>query len=200
MTNRFCRTDEQPAFYHGYEFIRGNKLGCIKTNPAVTERIAKDNLKGVIHPRYLPMLIPPKPWVGVKDGAYLFSQASIMRFKDSVEQEKYLKEAVAQGNIELVMEGLNVLGRTPWRINKKVFDVVLRAWNSGDRVGKMPPATFDEAPPEPPAEDADLRAKAQYTEQKKAWEQAAANNHSERCSVNYKIEIARVVSVPLLAN
>ena len=68
--------DTQPAFYHGYEFVRGSKLGVIKVNTAVSERIAKDSVGGVVHPRLLPMLIPPRPWVGPNDGAYLFSKGS----------------------------------------------------------------------------------------------------------------------------
>ncbi|KAJ2915358.1 hypothetical protein MD484_g5087, partial [Candolleomyces efflorescens] len=184
--------DTQPAFYHGYEFVRGSKLGVIKVNTAVSERIAKDSVGGVVHPRLLPMLIPPRPWVGPNDGAYLFSKASLMRFKDSVEQQKYLEAAVRSGNIELVMEGLNVLGRTPWKINKQVFDVVIQIWNSGERVGKIPPAQYEEPEPELPAHDTDLSARAIWQGKHKLWQQNVANNHSDRCSVNYKIEIARV--------
>lgn len=116
-----------------------------------------------------------------------------MRFKESVEQEKYLREAINGGRIELVMEGLNVLGRTPWKINKQVFDVVLDVWNTGKRLGKIPPAVYDHPEPEPPTEDSDLNTRSVYIQKRKAYEQAIANNHSDRCSVNYKIEIARTV-------
>jgi DNA-directed RNA polymerase len=117
-----------------------------------------------------------------------------MRFKDSVEQQKYLEAAIRSGNIELVMEGLNVLGRTPWKINKQVFDVVIQIWNSGERVGKIPPAQYEEPEPQPPVDDSDLSARAIWQGKHKLWQQNVANNHSDRCSVNYKIEIARVVS------
>lgn len=120
--------------------------------------------------------------------------ASLMRFKESVEQEKYLKSSIREGNIELVMEGLNVLGRTPWKINKDVFDVVLQVWNSGERLGKMPPAVWDKPEPVPPPEDADLSARSMYIHKQKMHMQNIASNHSDRCSVNYKIEIARAVS------
>ncbi|TEB18252.1 mitochondrial RNA polymerase [Coprinellus micaceus] len=180
-----------PAIYHGYEYIRGTKLGVIKVNSAVTDRLAKDPLSGTIHPRYLPMLIPPKPWVGPNEGGYLFSRASLMRFKESVEQEKYLRESIGEGRAELVMEGLNVLGRTPWRINKPVFDVVLKVWNAGERLGKVPPAVYDKPEPALPEDESDLNARSRWIEKKKLYEQAVANNHSDRCSVNYKIEIAR---------
>ena len=117
-----------------------------------------------------------------------------MRFKDSVEQEVYLREATNAGSVELVYAGLDILGSTPWKINKSVFDVVIQVWNSGARMGKLPPAVFDQ--PEPvldPAKENDMEAKSHHIGRHKLWVQLKANNHSDRCSVNYKIEIARAV-------
>lgn len=62
----------QPAFSHSYEYVRGNKLGVIKLNPAVASRMAKDPIAIVVHPKHMPMLIPPRPWKAHDDGAYLF--------------------------------------------------------------------------------------------------------------------------------
>ncbi|TFK29098.1 mitochondrial RNA polymerase [Coprinopsis marcescibilis] len=185
-------SEDHPVFYHSYEYNRGTKLGVIKVNPAISDRIANDSLHGTIHPRHLPMLIPPKPWIGASEGAYLFSKAHLMRFKEGIEQEKYLDEAIKKGNMELVMAGLNVLGRTPWQINKNIFEVVLQVWNQGERVGKLPPAVYEESEPAIPTGDQDdVRARAIYLQKHKQWQQKVAANHSERCSTNYKIEIAR---------
>lgn len=183
----------QPAFYHTYEYFRGQKLGVIRLNPVVIERLAKDRLRETLHPRHLPMLMKPKPWLGPNQGGYLYSRTSAMRFKDSAEQASYLRHASALGNVELVYAGLDVLGSTPWRINKKVFDVVLDVWNSGKRMGKLPPAIYDGPEPEvPPNMDTDIRAKTVYQQRMKAYNSDRANNHSDRCNVNYRLEIARV--------
>ncbi|KAG6877418.1 hypothetical protein C0993_007661 [Termitomyces sp. T159_Od127] len=185
-------SEVQPAFYHTYEYIRGQKLGVIRFNPVVSERFAKDKVSVAIHPRHLPMLIKPKPWLDYKTGGYLLSQNSAMRFKDSMEQQSYLKEASSKGNVELVFAGLDVLGSTPWQINRQVFDVVLEVWNAGYRVGKLPPAEYDEPEPEmPPEAETDIKVKSVYQQRMRAYLNGKANNHSERCSVNYKIEIAR---------
>jgi DNA-directed RNA polymerase, mitochondrial len=118
-----------------------------------------------------------------------------MRFKDSQEQLSYLRHASDLGNVELVYAGLDVLGSTPWKINRKVFDVVLTVWNSGERLSKLPPAVYDADPPEKPVEaDVDMKVKSVWLQRQKAYMQAKANNHSDRCNVNYKIEIARAVS------
>ncbi|KAJ8690626.1 DNA-directed RNA polymerase [Pleurotus ostreatus] len=185
-------SEVQPAFFHSYEYIRGQKLGVIRLNPVVAERIAKDGLRETLHPRHLPMLVRPKPWLNHDQGGYFYNKTSAMRFKDSVEQLAYLKHASQLGNVELVYAGLDVLGSTPWRINRPVFDVVLAVWNSGLRLGKMPPATYDEQEPERPDNyETDLRARNSYLQRQRAYAQGKANNHSDRCSVNYKIEIAR---------
>ncbi|KAA1474146.1 DNA/RNA polymerase [Dentipellis sp. KUC8613] len=185
-------SEEHPAFFHSYEYMRGHKLGVIKLNPIIAQRMAKDGLRETLHPRHMPMLTKPKPWVSHDNGGYMYNKAPVMRFKESKEQLAYIKQACEEGNIELVLAGLDVLGATPWRINRRIFDVVLEVWNSGERMGKLPPAVYDI--PEPPrSEDADTdpQARSVYLQRHRAWLQERANNHSDRCSVNYKIEIAR---------
>lgn len=65
------RTEEHPAFFHSYEYVRGQKLGVIKLNQEVASRMAKDGLRETLHPRHLPMLVKPKPWLSDEDGGYL---------------------------------------------------------------------------------------------------------------------------------
>ncbi|THH14382.1 hypothetical protein EW146_g5951 [Bondarzewia mesenterica] len=191
MTGKMV-TEEHPAFFHSYEYLRGHKLGVIKLNQVVAERLAKDGLRETLHPRHLPMLVKPKPWLSHNEGGYLYNKAQAMRFKDSQEQQTYLKHASAAGNVELVYAGLDVLGSTPWKINRRVFEVVLEVWNSGDRLAKIPPTVFDTPEPEKPEDvDTDPKVRSVYLQRQRAWLQAKANNHSERCNVNYKIEIAR---------
>lgn len=63
-------------------------------------------------------------------------------------------------------------------------------------MGKIPPAEFDGPPPEKPANaETDPHARMAYLARAKKYAQDKAANHSDRCSVNYKIEIARAVSV-----
>ncbi|EKM52814.1 uncharacterized protein PHACADRAFT_261459 [Phanerochaete carnosa HHB-10118-sp] len=185
-------TEEQPAFYHSYEYLRGQKLGVIKLNPVVADRLAKDQVRETLHPRHLPMLVRPKPWLSHDQGGYLYNKTSVMRYKDSREQQSYVREASSQGALELVYASLDVLGGTPWKINRHIFDVVLKVWNSGERLGKIPPAMYDQPEPEKPADhDTDPKAKVAYLQRHKAYMSKKANNHSDRCNTNYKIEIAR---------
>jgi DNA-directed RNA polymerase, mitochondrial len=67
--------EEQPAFLHSYEYLRGYKLGVIKLNPAVAERMVKDSIRDTMHPRHLPMLVNPKPWLSYNDGGYFYNKS-----------------------------------------------------------------------------------------------------------------------------
>ena len=55
-----------------------------------------------------------------------------MRFKDCQEQQTYLEHTSSLGNVELVYAGLDVLGSTPWKVNRKIFDVMLKVCHSGE--------------------------------------------------------------------
>ncbi|CUA67067.1 DNA-directed RNA polymerase, mitochondrial [Rhizoctonia solani] len=183
-------SEKQPAFMHSYEYIRGKKLGVIKLNPALGERMARDSIKDTLHPRHLPMLVKPQPWEDFDKGGYLKLRSTVIRVKDSPEQLTYIKHASAAGHIDFVYECLDSLGETPWKINDKILNVVLEVWNSGKGLAKIPPVQLDvEEPPRPPEDD--VRAKATYLLQMKSILTDKRNNHTERCSVNYKLEVAR---------
>ena len=68
--------EEQPAFTHSYEYLRGFKLGIIKLNPVVAERMAKDSIRDTMHPRHLPMLVKPKPWLSYNEGGYIYNKSA----------------------------------------------------------------------------------------------------------------------------
>ena len=145
-------------------------------------------------------LIPFHSFLDAQGLMFLASNiASVMRYKDCQEQQSYLRQASTLGNVELVFAGLDVLGSTPWTINKSIFDVVLQVWNSGEKMLKIPAAVHDEPePPKPENVDTDRKVKMVYTMQMRDWALRKASNHSDRCSINYKIEIARTVGFATL--
>lgn len=118
-----------------------------------------------------------------------------MRLKDTQEQLTYLRHASAAGHMEHVYAGLDVLSSTPWIINRDVFDIVLQVWNSGEKFVKIPEAIYSEPEPTKPSDyDTNAESKVKHLLAWKRWHTNKANCHSTRCSVNYKVEIARAVS------
>ncbi|WFD23506.1 DNA-directed RNA polymerase [Malassezia equina] len=182
--------EEQPAFYSAYEYIQGKKLGVIRLNEVVSQRLDKESVRETLHPRHLPMLVPPRPWLTHDSGGYFSVKTSAMRYKDSVEQSSYLRAASANNGLEVVLAGLDVLGNTAWNVNREVFDVVLQVWNSGEALADLPPAEMTDPEPERPPPD-DIKAKGIYLQRLRQWNSIRAANHSQRCDINYKLEIAR---------
>mgnify|MGYP002713930343 FL=1 len=182
--------EEQPAFYATYQYISGKKLGVIRLNEVVSRRLDKESVRETLHPRHLPMLVPPKPWLTHDSGGYFSVKTSAMRYKDSIEQSSYLRAASENNGLEVVLAGLDVLGNTAWVVNREVFDVVLQVWNSGEALADLPPAESHEPEPERPPPD-DIKAKGIYLQRLRQWNLNRASNHSQRCDINYKLEIAR---------
>ncbi|KAN0065347.1 DNA-directed RNA polymerase [Thecaphora frezii] len=184
--------EEQPAFYSAYQYLGGKKLGVIKLNSVVAKRLDKDSVQETLHPRHLPMLVPPKPWTTHDAGGYYSVRQSAMRFKDSAEQGSYLRAAAESGNLDTVLAALDVLGQTSWKVNRPVFDVMVEVWNSGSSIADMPPLEMETPEPTKPTNyDQDIQARAVYLQRLKQWNSQRAAIHSQRCDVNYKLEIAR---------
>lgn len=80
LINFYSNSSEiQPAFSHAYQYVRGLKLGVIKVNPVVAERMDSDPLRITLHPRFLPMVVTPKPWLSWNSGSYLIHSSKLTR-------------------------------------------------------------------------------------------------------------------------
>jgi len=62
-----------------------------------------------------------------------------------------VKDSIERADLSLVMRGLNVLGKVPWKINPTVLDVALKCWDEGIVLGDIPSQTDLEVPPLPQA-------------------------------------------------
>ncbi|KAF9929743.1 DNA-directed RNA polymerase [Linnemannia zychae] len=184
--------EDIPAFYHSYQYSKGQRIGVIKVHNHISEILAKEPVGAVIHPRLLPMLIHPRPWLSYDNGGYLNAQSIIMRIRHCPQQLDYLKKAHEEGLLYRVYNGLDVLGRTRWAVNKKVLKTVLEAWNTGKEFAKIPAAAGEiEELPKPDDYETSTKAKAKWLAENRKLKLDAKNHHSLRCDVNYKIEIAR---------
>jgi DNA-directed RNA polymerase len=168
-------------------------MGAIRFNDKFLDLFLRDSIREILDPRMLPMLAIPRPWIHFESGGYMSRKNICMRIENSSEQYHYLKEAFMRGHITKVLQGLDVLGSQSWTINRKVFNAVLEAWNSGEAYPSIP--SLQESlvlPPKPSNYSTSLKARKEWL----ATSEEAANkyrrHHLQRCHVNYKIEIARM--------
>ena len=120
-----------------------------------------------------------------------------MRTKDNGEQTQYLKQASESGNLDAIFDGLDVLGSVAWKINRPMFDIVSEVWNTGDAFADIPvkDSLAKAIDVEKPVDaETDPRARDTYRQRIKKALQERRASHSNRCDVNYKLEIARAVS------
>jgi len=140
--------DREKAFTHHKAHYKGKKtIGWILLHQDIYEMVLKDSYdsKAAISTRHKPMVIPPNKWTGPQTGGYKLLKVDIMRTNGS----KLQKEALLGADLSIVCDGLDVLSRTPWKINPKILEAAKECWRSKIAIGDIPSQTEFEVPPKP---------------------------------------------------
>ena len=135
----------------------------------------KDHM-ALLSPEFMPTVIKPDDWVALDIGGYytpaMRRRAPLVKTRSNVH-----KELLRSADLSLVMEGVNLLQSTGWRVNKRVHDVVLQVWEKGLRIGMGSPDPIDI-----PASPVVGKYKEHFTETEQAkfdeWRREAARLHS----------------------
>ncbi|KAJ2159872.1 DNA-directed RNA polymerase [Coemansia sp. RSA 552] len=181
-----------PALMHGVIMTKGRRVGVVQAHSSLKDLFRESNISDVVSAQHLPMLVPPRPWITYNTGGYLCHDEPCMRMKGSKDQVDLLRKASNENRLETMLMGLDALGTTRWAINKQVFETVRKVWNSGLELASIPPKVFDTPEPvKPVGAEWNSAAMREYNAKKREWVSGRANQHSLRCSCNYKIEIAQ---------
>ncbi|KAL9126655.1 MAG: hypothetical protein Q9217_004331 [Psora testacea] len=183
--------EEQPVFFHTYQYQVGKRVGVIRLNSAMLEKLSKAPV-GCALAKHLPMVTEPRPWVGFREGGFLEHAISVVRYHEAdVYAKRYAITAAENGDMAQVFAGLDVLAKTPWKINPAVFEVMAQAWNSGEAIAKIPPEKpVADFPPEPALSD-DSRDRKKWIKKVQEIENANSGLRSQRCFMNFQMEVAR---------
>ncbi|CAO1948721.1 unnamed protein product [Urochloa humidicola] len=184
--------DIRPAFKHVLRqpIIENGKLKkkhwVIECDPLVHEGF-ESTARHVDIP-YLPMLVPPKKWMGYDKGGHLFLPSYIMRTHGVKDQKDAIK-SVPRKQLRKVFEALDILGSTKWRVNRRVHDVVETIWSRGGGIAGLVDKTDIPQPERPESEDPDELQKWKWS-LKKA-KKTNRELHAERCDTELKLSVAR---------
>jgi DNA-directed RNA polymerase len=107
-----------------------------------------------------------------------------------MEQKAHIKEAISKDLAEPLLHALDVLSQTRWRINRKVFDTMIEAWNSGDAIADIPNSA-EKANYVYPEKPKDVTQRIPFLYEFKRVTTQQRKDHAERCKQNYTLEIAR---------
>ena len=180
----------EPAFFHSYRILHGKSTGVILAHNSLAERLRKEPAQHSLA-KHLPMVVEPRKWTSFTDGGFLQYPVNVMRTKGGTAQRRYVEAATARGDMEQVFTGLNILAKTPWKINRAILDVMTEAWNSGEAVADIAPEEPQlEDPVEPPS-SADHNEKQQWIKSFREVENKRGGLHSLRCFQNFQLEVAR---------
>ncbi|XP_058115108.1 DNA-directed RNA polymerase 2, chloroplastic/mitochondrial-like isoform X2 [Magnolia sinica] len=184
--------DIRPAFRHSLKTVTkeqqkvSRRYGVIECDPLVRKGLDRTARHMVIP--YMPMLVPPKNWIGYDKGAYLYLPSYVMRTHGARQQREAIKRA-PKGQLQPVFEALDTLGNTKWRVNKRVLSVVDRIWASGGRLADLVDREDVPLPEKPETEDeAEIR---KWKWQLRAAKKENSERHSQRCDIELKLAVAR---------
>nr|UVM82488.1 MAG: DNA-dependent RNA polymerase [Bacteriophage sp.] len=137
-----------------------------------------------IAPVYQPCVVPPKPWTGVVGGGYwakgrrplplirLGSKSAVARYEDVYMPEVY--------------DAVNIIQNTPWKVNKKVLEVV-------NMVEKLNNTPIDDIPQMEPLKPEDYAGDTE--EELKAWKKAAAGIYRrEKARQSRRLSLSFIVN------
>ncbi|KAI3656926.1 hypothetical protein MP638_002661 [Amoeboaphelidium occidentale] len=197
---------EEPVFTHALAYSKGQKQGVIKIHDEFLriigesavqshsgEKVSEEAVKGLIMPKLLPMIVPPKPWVTYDSGGYLTIKTCCMRAATK-EQEMFLKQGSLTGELSQVLAGLDVLGQTKWRVHDRLLEHMIKVWNLGKPFAGFSAVTTKKPPTVPkPSNFAELSTEQKYEYYKSAKKarQEFYDNKSLRATENYRLEIAK---------
>ncbi|KAF1972177.1 DNA-directed RNA polymerase mitochondrial precursor [Bimuria novae-zelandiae CBS 107.79] len=185
-------TSTQAAFHHHMGYANGKKTGWIVPHQEILEKISKEPTANTVHSVQLPMVFEPKPWTAFDDGGYYTSSHGVVRMKNQDHSQRaYAESAIANGDMEKLLSGLDVLSKVPWQINKDVFKVMVQAWNSGEGIGAMVAENDNLVRPKEPPADAPESARRQWIDAIRRIDGERSGLHSQRSFQNYQLETAR---------
>ncbi|MCO5571198.1 hypothetical protein L7F22_024932 [Adiantum nelumboides] len=162
------------------------QIGVLVCDPLVWSSLEK-SAKFVELP-YMPMLVEPMKWTSYKNGGYMVLRSHLMRTHGARSQQVTLSRT-PKANLRRVFSALDVLGRTPWRINTGVLDVVEKLWADGGGVADLVERDDLELPKRPPTKDeAELMSwRKEFFRRKRINRE----RHSQRCDIELKLSVAR---------
>ncbi|KAI1334867.1 DNA-dependent RNA polymerase [Xylariaceae sp. FL0016] len=184
-------SQHQPAFAHATVNRKGKRVGVLIPNKTLSN-LMKSEPRGDFLARHLPMLVEPEPWTKFDKGGFVEYPSHLIRVKNGERDQRiYTEAAIARGDMDQAIKGLDVLGRTAWQINKPLYRVMLEAWNSGEPIANIPPLHPQIPIPTEPEPSEDPSRRREWLKRVKAVENEKSGLHSERCFMNFQLEIAR---------
>lgn len=141
----------------------------------------------LLHPVYLPMVVPPADWTGPRGGGYITHHTRPLTLVKT-QNRNYLEELDGLGEqMAPVYEAINNIQRTPWQVNLFVLAAFQTMHERGLALGDLPLGEDIPLPASPLTADQDSSTLTDEQKEKfKAWKQAATAVYDENVRLKSK--------------
>jgi len=175
VLNAVLKASELFELYDAAEHETNNTRWTLGLTPQGREAICGlEELAEWANPVYRPMVTPPRPWVGLKDGGYydpdLVITTNLVRGANR-EHRKAIEHKIASGNTPW-LDALNAIQATPLKINSFVLDAIQWVIDEGLNPNKMPVREYAPFPKMPEGELDDF-TKAYHRKRQRKWREHA---------------------------
>lgn len=180
LTRLFVESTGLMVYADAYEYKRKSikHYKLLQPTDELTEWIEHMNGKlEVLSPFFLPMIYPPKNWIGIYEGGYISPYIKVNQLVKNFNRD-YL-EKLEKRAMPAVYSAINHIQATPWQINRQVLEVGNKLWEQGRAVAGLPDRE-DEALIPFPYPDKDTQADSFTDEEKediKRWKRETYEIH-----------------------
>ncbi len=127
----------------------------------------------ILEPILMPMVVRPRRWRTPFWGGYLTKRPGLRLVK---QWDKPYHDEIRFVDMPEVYRAVNNIQGVPWRINRRVLEVMRAVWDGGGSLGGLPRRDDLPIPPRPPEAEGD-------PEVHKRWKAAAADVHTQNAQL-----------------
>ncbi|XP_014471686.1 PREDICTED: DNA-directed RNA polymerase, mitochondrial isoform X2 [Dinoponera quadriceps] len=137
-----------PAFYLLFRNQHVHLTEEIKPHPHLHRLFSESHPETLTFDTVLlPTCIPPRPWINVNTGGFLFSKTDFVRDPYMGASTMYFVRNTLTEQLHPALDCLNQLGSIPWRINQPVLDILIRIFREGGSEELNVPQSPSSLPP-----------------------------------------------------
>ena len=142
----------------------------------------------ILEPIHLPMVVRPRRWRSPFYGGYLTKRPGLRLVKQW--NPAYHSE-LRHVDMPAVYDAVNAVQDTPWRINRRVLDVMREVWDGGGSLGGLPLREDEPLPGKPADFETNAEAATRWKADAAATHQRNAHTLSKRLAVSQRLWIAQ---------
>lgn len=144
---------------------------------------AEHEYRELRYPRYQPMVVRPLMWTQEERGGYYSHQLTLTKLYQHGKKDFARMPAP-------VLESMNAINRTPWRINKDILAVVNQLWDEGGGVAGIPRRSDLPFPPKAADFQTNKEAKRAWKAEAKMVYRDNIHLRAERFNFSARVSVA----------